>query len=101
MPTNIIQSEKNSWLKGFNFKNEDKVIHFTLFFIFTYLFYASRITKRKTHLYLIPISLGILIECLQFISGWGRTFEPLDILANSLGVFAAYFLIVNNNQKIN
>jgi VanZ family protein len=95
MPTNIIKTEKNSWLRSFKFKNEDKVIHFTLFFIFTCLFFASKYTNKKTHLWLFPLLLGVLIEILQSITALGRTFEFYDILANSLGIFIAYFLIVN------
>lgn len=99
MPTDLIQSQEESWFTNFSFKHGDKVIHFTLFFIFTVLLYFTTYFKKKIHLLGIPILLGICIELIQYLMGMGRTFDILDIIANSLGVILAYRLIVNNNNN--
>ena len=95
MPTDLIQSQEESWFKNFSFKHGDKVIHFTLFFIFTVLLHFTTYFKRKTFLLGIPILFGIGIEIIQYLMGMGRTFDILDIIANSLGVLLAYRLVVN------
>lgn len=97
MPTDLIQSQEENWLINFSFKHGDKVIHFTLFFMFTVLLYFTTYCKKKIYLLGIPILFGIGIEIIQYLMGMGRTFDILDIIANSLGVLLAYRLIVNNN----
>lgn len=98
MPTALIKSQGESWIQSLSFKNGDKVIHFTLFFIFTTLFFYAISFKNKFHYIWIPILFGILIEIGQQTMGMGRTFDFFDILANSLGVLLAYYLIVNKNR---
>ena len=94
LPGQIIQSESEGWLKSFNFKNGDKVIHFALFFIFTILIYLSGVLKKGNLIWIVPISVGIFIEILQHLMAMGRTFDFYDILANSTGILIAYFLFV-------
>lgn len=92
MPADLVSSGGDTWISKLNLKNGDKVIHFTLFFIFTLLLYFSGLIKKNYMLLAIPISVGILIEILQHLMGLGRSFELLDILANSLGALTAYWI---------
>ncbi|HUW06603.1 MAG TPA: VanZ family protein [Williamwhitmania sp.] len=76
----------------------DKVVHLTLYYIFTIFLYSAFIHRNeelrknaKPFLYgsLIALSYGIAIELLQLYVFSHRSFELLDIAANALGVFAA------------
>ena len=98
----VIPSSGGSWISKLSFENGDKVGHFALFFIFTFLGFASGYFRKKTHIWLIPILTGLLIEIVQHLSGWGRTFDWLDIVANVLGTLTAYFFInkyFNSTEK--
>lgn len=93
IPTSVLSSEKKSWLLNIEIENGDKVVHTALFFIFSFCFYYSGWAKSKLSLLLIPFIIGILIECLQALLGWGRTFDVWDILANSIGSLLAFWAI--------
>ena len=93
IPTDVIPSEGKSWFSKISIENGDKAVHFALFFIFTLLYFYSKLYRNYPNLILIPISTGVLIEILQHLLNGGRTFDWFDILANVLGTFFAYFLI--------
>lgn len=93
MPVDLLADKSESWLLSLQFKNEDKVAHFILFFIFTLLLFFSQLFSQKKWLWLLPISLGIGIELLQNAMNLGRSFDVLDIVANTLGTFAAYAIL--------
>lgn len=93
LPIDLIQSESSGWFEKFSFDNQDKVVHFLLFFIFTLLFFFSAFTRRNFLIWLVPLLTGILIEILQQLTGWGRTFDVFDILANAIGILAAWLLV--------
>ncbi len=93
LPIDLIQSESSGWFEKFSFENQDKLVHFLLFFIFTLLFFFSAFTRRNFLIWLMPLLTGILIEILQQLTGWGRTFDVFDILANAVGIFAAWLLV--------
>ena len=79
----------------------DKLLHF---FVYAFLSYITLIASRKTKIFIllmIILSLGILLEFIQSVTGL-RNFEYMDIIANSLGVFggfAVYFLQGKNLKK--
>lgn len=85
LPSDIVKAERD-WLPEIFLKNGDKVVHFTLFFIFTYLLYQSAMVKSYVGLVLLPFFVGILIELLQYFTHQGRSFDLLDILANTIGI---------------
>lgn len=93
IPTSVLSSGKKSWLSNIEIENGDKVVHAALFFIFSFCFYYSGWAKSKLSLLLIPFLIGILIECLQALLGWGRTFDVWDILANCIGSLVAFWVI--------
>ena len=78
--------EKNS-----DFVNADKLIHFTLYFVFVILWYRfliyrkSFLVENKVALVVVSIVLGIIIEILQKYYTQSRHADFFDVLANSLG----------------
>ncbi|ATH09134.1 hypothetical protein BIY24_14635 [Halobacteriovorax marinus] len=74
------------------FEHFDKILHFSAYFTLTS--YFTQITKLKNlrALILIFFIMGVTIEVLQYFSGY-RSFEMLDILANTLGVLAGAFIV--------
>lgn len=99
LPMDVLPSSGESWISKLSFENGDKVVHFALFFIFTFLGFTAHFFRTNLQIWLIPILTGLFIEIVQHLSGWGRTFDGFDILANVLGTFAAYFFI-RKIQKI-
>lgn len=95
VPMKIFSSKKTEWIESIKIPNLDKAIHFLLFFVFTISYFTTGYHKsrRKYLLWIIPIGTGILIEIIQGITGLGRTFELWDIVADALGVAAAYLMI--------
>src|SRR5690606_29613539 len=92
-PTVVFKSNEGCWLSTINFKTGDKVLHAALFFTSTSLSLYSAYVSDIFSLILIPVLVGIGIEIAQFATGWGRTFDLFDILANTIGTFIAFFLI--------
>lgn len=90
----VIPSSGGGWISNLSFENGDKVVHFALFFIFTFLGFASGYFRKNIQVWLIPVLTGLIIEIIQHLSGWGRTFDGFDILANVLGTLTAYFLLI-------
>jgi VanZ family protein len=80
------------------FKNQDKIVHFTFYFVFTLLWFesAKRIENNKKRLLLVigvAILLGIIMElCQGFFTNY-RSPDIWDIYANSLGALLAGTLI--------
>ena len=69
----------------------DKLIHFIVYFVLAVTtFYASKNTNQII-LILIIISIGIVTEFAQYITGL-RNFEYMDIIANSFGVLGGYII---------
>jgi len=93
MPLNVFDSGQGEWLPFLEFDNLDKVVHALLFFVFTGIFYLA-LNPNKIYLFVIPVLTGLLIETLQHTLGLGRTFDPYDILANSLGTICMLALIL-------
>lgn len=83
----------------------DKIFHFLAYALFTWLWFNSfyfkfNFSKIKSifRSILVSVAFGIIIEVLQLILTNSRSFDVLDILANSLGVLFAAILI---HTKIN
>lgn len=89
----VIPSDGDSWLSKLKIENGDKAVHFALFFIFTFLGFASHYFTKRLQIWLLPFLVGFLIEILQHFIGVGRSFDIWDLVANSLGILTAYFMI--------
>ncbi|WP_296619434.1 VanZ family protein [Marivirga sp.] len=82
-----------------DFLSFDKIAHFFVFAVLVFLFILG-FSKQYTFLffryYAVPLAIGISI-LYGLIIEIGQTFiperglEPLDILANTIGVFAGWF----------
>ena len=76
------------------FENADKVVHFTFYFGFVflwfwYLLYKNiGITKNLFFLFLSAVILGALVEILQGLLTINRQPDVWDAVANSIGAFA-------------
>jgi VanZ family protein len=86
------------------FTGIDKVVHFTMYFIFSILgcwALKTEINRQKNWLILpVIIGWGIFMELLQLEMRVGRSFEWFDILANSVGVITGiliYIISVRNS----
>lgn len=101
LPSDMIEAEERDWLPKIFLKNGDKVVHFILFFIFTYLLYRSAVVKSYVSLILFSFFIGVLIELLQYFTHQGRSFDLLDILANTIGtLIMVLFLFLIKKDKI-
>jgi len=86
------------------FAGFDKVIHFTMYFIFSMLLCWSVKTELKyMRLFLIiPVTIGwgVFMEIMQYEMHLGRSFELYDILANSIGVIVGviFYIIVTRKS---
>jgi VanZ family protein len=88
------QSQKESTIPHF-----DKVIHVTLFLVLSYFWMRglsaqNQFKKVQAKAVLITviatITYGVLIEVLQEVMHLGRSFDALDIVADSVGVMFGF-----------
>lgn len=86
------------------FPFQDKGIHFTAYFILCFLLFLMLKTynKKQALLYSFCLALifGTILELLQPTVTSFRTFDPYDLIANTLGVFVAYMIIKKNKKGI-
>lgn len=98
MPSQHIRS---SW---FLFPNEDKLIHFCMYFGLSFLFVWAYIKEKKASIaFLLIVALIVslfsgVIEILQPILS-NRTSDISDFIANSLGALFGSFIFVLKRNK--
>lgn len=81
------------FFKEISFGGMDKFAHFFLFLFFTLLMYYSQMIQKKPLIFGAAVATGVVIEILQEIMGLGRTFELLDIAADSLGAIVGLTIL--------
>lgn len=88
----------------FSIPHFDKMVHFTLFFVFCILLLRP-LKKLKLNYYflapLISIVLGGILEFSQQMFSKSRSSDIYDFMANSLGILAAvlfYYLFVSKKK---
>jgi len=77
------------------FPHADKLGHFVMYSIMSFLCLNSFTHKRKFKYVialLLSISFGIMIECCQEALNGGRHFDYFDIIANIIGAFSGALL---------
>ncbi|MBN2521565.1 MAG: VanZ family protein [Bacteroidales bacterium] len=95
----------------FNFEHADKIVHFIMYFVFSFFLFESFMKYFKTKInpvrkivYVITISVlfGIIMEILQIILVVNRSGEILDFIANTTGSVLALvsFKYIQNLLKI-
>jgi len=95
MALTLMPSESLESSKLFEY---DKLGHFFIFFIWTFLFALSVATfkNRKTPLFFIFLAgslFGISIEILQYLTPYGRSANFIDAAADIAGSLAAVLLL--------
>ena len=80
---------------GFDLFQYDKLIHFTFFLGFGWLWLKAlpaRLTNRFVWIGLTGLIYSIATELYQGILPWERSPDPMDALANILGLLAALLI---------
>ncbi len=87
---------------SFNFFEFDKLIHI-LIYIFLVLFWGLYLIESNFSLkqiLLIIIIFGLIIEILQYILPFGRYFDFVDFIANSVGAIIGAFILLFYKKKL-
>ncbi len=78
------------------FEGVDKLVHFCMYlgfaWLFCWLFHSESKSVTYYFILLLTIGWGVLMEVLQFVMHYGRTFEWLDIAADSFGAIAGILI---------
>lgn len=87
------------------FYGADKVVHFSMYFIFSILFNWTLKTElnyfRIFFVVFMTVGWGILMEFMQLDMHLGRTFSWYDALANTVGViFGIFFYVVATRKMV-
>ena len=85
--------EFNPWT--FLFFRQDIVLHFSCYFSLTVIYFTA-LFKYKSAIktsFLLSFFIGCLMELLQLISFFERTFDLADIVANFIGSLCGIILI--------
>lgn len=78
-----------------SFKNSDKVAHFIAYFVLTFFWLLASLkfkSIKKTHVVLLCLLFGIIIEVLQSEMTSYRSCEYLDMVANLVGVLVGLLI---------
>lgn len=97
----IANLNDNVVFKEFLFPYSDKFAHFGIYAVFSWILLSENKKNEKILIpLLISISYGILMEILQYSLTTYRSFEVLDIVANSLGAFSFWYFYIKNILQI-
>ncbi|TDM00531.1 MAG: hypothetical protein C4K58_04830 [Flavobacteriaceae bacterium] len=77
----------------------DKAVHFGLFFVLTFVFLKAFENSSKAVVAVVFILYGFLIEVLQNILPFGRSFELLDLGLDTLGILTAVLIFKKEKQS--
>ena len=77
---------------AFMFDGIDKILHLTIFAMLGFCFTAAFPKLKFILFFQIMLSYSILTEILQDEMGWGRSMEVLDLVADTVGVLAGYYI---------
>ncbi|WP_377714538.1 VanZ family protein [Pseudofulvibacter geojedonensis] len=79
----------------------DKLVHFGIYFIFTLVWFAffynysksTAVVKNMLKAAIWALVFGVVVEVLQSVNPNARSGDPLDVLANSIGIIVAVLII--------
>ena len=78
----------------FMFSGIDKLLHLSIFGLLGFCFMAAY-PKTKFTIYIqVLLIYSILTEILQDVMGFGRSLEGLDLVADTVGVLAGYYIFI-------
>lgn len=72
------------------FEGADKVVHFGIFGVLSFLYKATFSRQAFGRCFLILILYGIATELAQEYMHLGRSGDPLDLLADAIGIVLGY-----------
>jgi len=76
----------------------DKAVHLVFYFFFTFFWYRYLRNRNLRHAllltFLCALMYGTIIEALQYMMPFGRSFDTRDILANAAGAFLSALLSI-------
>ena len=78
---------------GFDLFEYDKIVHFGLFLVFGWLWLRAlpgHLTYRFVWLGLFGLAYGVATEIYQGLLPWERTPDPMDAIANILGLLVGF-----------
>lgn len=85
---------ESSNIPKINFQYKDKVVHFVFYFLYVYFWFL--VYKNIKYLFAIIVTaivFGVVIEILQYYTTLTRSFDLLDILANTIGAVMCGWII--------
>ena len=77
----------------------DKFIHFFVYSLLSFFVFKASLSFKRILLFSGLISLGVLTEFLQNLSGL-RNFEYMDIIANSLGILVGLIIFTISKKTL-
>ena len=104
----LLSGNKIEKISLINFQHSDKVIHFFMYFVFSYFLYEgfrhqyNEIIKIKNQIMivlLISVIFGVVMEILQLTIATNRSAEILDFVSNLAGSVLAIVLF-NKIQEV-
>jgi len=78
----------------FMFSGIDKLLHLSIFGLLGFCFMAAYPKTRFTIYIQVMLIYSILTEILQDVMGFGRSLEGLDLVADTVGVLAGYYIFI-------
>lgn len=78
----------------FMFSGIDKLLHLSIFGLLGFCFMAAYPKTRFTIYIQVLLIYSILTEILQDVMGFGRSLEGLDLVADTVGVLAGYYIFI-------
>ncbi len=100
----LSQTEKMPDTNWLNIPHKDKIVHFAMYFIFSFLLNYDHRNNEKTvknsiYFIFIAIFYGLLMEFLQAQLSY-RSADFFDFLANSFGAIAAMLFFIYFEKKL-
>jgi len=85
----------------FLFPGIDKVIHMAIFMVLAFCFLCAYPKTKFITFFQVMLIYAILTEVLQSEMGLGRSMEFYDLLADTAGYLAGYFLFIRTKAFSN
>lgn len=84
----------------------DKIIHFLMyftlafFFMFEYYLHHKKGITKISQILILPILWGGFMELMQYFTTSNRSADWWDMVANTLGIFIAYLVVVGFRKNL-
>ena len=72
--------------------NMDKVLHFGAYAVLCFVAIQAKLIKSDVVILSVVIAIGILMEIMQGLMGFGRTASVADLVANTSGALLSFWI---------